>query len=84
MHVTVHYLAQLKRLAGVAEERLEVPVGATLAHAIQQLAAAHGADFRSIVLGPSLLIFVNDAQVTSSATLSDGDRITLLTPMAGG
>lgn len=90
MQITVHYLAQLKRLAAVASENIDVPTGCTLSQLLTRLAEGRDSGFRNIVLDadgaphPSLLIFLNDHQTTGSPTFREGDRITLLTPMAGG
>lgn len=89
MRVKVHYMAQLRRAAGIAEESLEVKEGVTVAGLLEQIAATRESA-RPVLLGPdtkphkSLLLFVNDEQATGERTLREGDVITLLTPMAGG
>jgi molybdopterin converting factor small subunit len=92
MFITIHYLAQLKRLAGQGSERLELEEACTLAEALARVARLHGPDFAAVVTGqggtpqPSLLVFVGGEQVRDLGghQLKDGDEITLLTPMAGG
>ncbi len=90
--VTVRYLAQLKRVAGVGLESLEAPADCRLPGLLEQLCRRHPAAFRAMILDqcgqpqPSLLLFVGDEQVRGSEErpLHDGDCVTLLTPMAGG
>lgn len=90
MHVTVNYLAQVKRAAGVSGERVAIPANCTLAQLILQLACQHEAAFRAMVLDftgqpqTALLYAVGDSQADLSHALSDGDVVTILAPMAGG
>lgn len=92
MRVTVEYVAQLKRLAGCAAETVEVAqTGLTVAELLEDLGELHGADFRALLLDAdnwaqkSLLIFVGDQPIEHPFhCLHDGDRLTILSPMAGG
>ncbi len=92
MKVTVHYMAQIRRAAGIASETVAMENGCNLADFLGQLAARHEPAFRNIVLDGtdkahrSLLIFIGEEQVPADAIrmLTEGDVITLLTPMAGG
>ena len=90
MQVTVHYLAQFRRTAGCASERLDVNLGVTVCELFHRLAEIHGGAFRTLLLGencrphPSLLIFVGEQPAELSGLLREGDEITILTPMAGG
>ena len=90
MHVTVHYLAQLKRAAGVAGETVMIEPGCTLTHLIQHLAQQHGEAFRTMALDDAgqpqrtLLYAIGDEQADLERTLRDGDVVTVLAPMAGG
>ncbi len=89
MHVTVHYLAQIKRAAGCNSELVEIQFG-TLSDLMRKLAAAHDANFRSLLLDDvgeprrSLLFFVGDNHADPGQALNDGDEISILAPMAGG
>ena len=85
MKVTVRYLAQVKRATGVAAEEVELPDTCLLRDLLAHLAERHGEPLRQL-LGPALLIFVGDEQVTSgeAVALKDGDVVTVLAPMAGG
>ena len=90
MQVTVHYLAQLRRAAGCASERLEVELDVTVCDLFHQLAEIHGDGLRTLLLDencrphPSLLVFVGEQPAEYSGVLREGDEITILTPMAGG
>jgi len=90
VHVTVNYLAQVKRAAGVSGESVAIPANCTLAQLILQLACQHEAAFRAMVLDAAgqperaLLYAVGDAQADLAQPLDDGDVVTILAPMAGG
>jgi molybdopterin converting factor small subunit len=92
MKVTVRYLAQLRDAAGRASEQVETGPEATAAQLLRRLAEAHGGRLGRLLLDaaggaqPALLIFHGDDQVgpEQALALSDGDVLTLLSPMAGG
>jgi molybdopterin converting factor small subunit len=92
MRITFHYLAQLKRFAGVAAETIDVAAGCTLPEALRLVGARHGTEFRAALLDngggarASLLFFLGNEQVRPDAArpLRDGDEVTILSPMAGG
>ena len=92
MQITVHYMAQLKRLAGVAKESIDVPTPPTLKALLSSLAERHDEALARALLDDAgrpqhaLLVFHGDEQIRDDFTraLSDGDELTLLTPMAGG
>ena len=90
MQVTVNYVAQLRRAAACASERLEVEQGLTLDAFLRKLAETRDPAFRALLLGdnglprPSLLIFVSGEPTTMADVLVEADEITILTPMAGG
>ncbi len=90
MQVTVQYLAQLRRAAGCASERLDVAPGMTVGGLLRLLAALRVESFRELLLSegdrphPSLLTFIGDQSVDAATVLSEGDELTILTPMAGG
>ena len=77
MHVEVHLHAELARLAPDSRGllTLEVPDGAQVADVLEQLAL--GAQ-RRIIVG------LNGEAARLDQQLTDGARIDLLTPMAGG
>jgi len=90
MHVSVHYMAQIKRAAGYSSERIEIPDVLPLREFLQHLANNHSAGFRTLLLDDagepqrSLLFFVGDDHADLSRSLIDGDTVTILAPMAGG
>ncbi len=92
MRVTVQYSAQARQAAGRSYEEIVLPDNATLTALLQHLAQSHGDLMRRLLLDadnnphPSVLIFVNEEQVTWSAppVLHDGDDIILLSPVSGG
>jgi molybdopterin converting factor small subunit len=90
MRVTVHYMAQMKRLAGCASEPVEIHVGSCLSDLLVHVAGRHGDAFRAILLDEaavprkSLLYFVGEEHAELTRPLNDGDAVTLLAPMAGG
>lgn len=92
MKVTVKYLAQIKRTAGVAAECVELESSCTLKQLLGHLAEAHGDPLRGLLFRgdrqgpPSLLFLVGDQQVRwdDPAPLLDGAEVTILSPMAGG
>ncbi len=89
MRVTVHYLAQVRRAVGRAEEAFDTAPDGTLADLVRFLAGEHpGA--APLLLGPdrepnkSLLFFVNDAPLAAADLLPNPATVTILAPMAGG
>lgn len=75
MRVTVHYRAQLRQAIGRPSEQLDVAIGATVGDLLKRLGERSTA---------GLLVFVNDEQADATQPLRDGDRVTVLAPMAGG
>ncbi len=89
MEVTVTFTTQLKAALGVNEKVVTLNEGATVQGAIDALAAEHPEQFGALVLSggkllPSILLSVNDAQVSIDSGVSDGDTITLLSAISGG
>lgn len=85
MKVSVRYMAQVKRAAGVAVEQVELPDACSLRDLLTRLGERHGEPLRQL-LGPALLIFVGDEQAAldEPVVLREGDVVTILSPMAGG
>jgi molybdopterin converting factor small subunit len=88
--ITVRYLGQGRRAAGRSVEEIETEAGCTTAALLRTLVERHPA-LRGLLLTetgeprPSTLLFVGDVQAEpGDRTLSDGDTMTVLTPMAGG
>ena len=92
MQVTIQYEAQARRAVGARSETIEFSESIRLNDCIRHVAEVHADPLHSILLKsdgnvqPSLLIFVNDAHVApgDDVTLSDGDTLTLMTPISGG
>ncbi len=92
--VRVEYTAQLRAVAGCAEESVEVPEGSNLTQLLQLVANRQARDVASFLLTsaqelqPSLLIALNKAVVAPrdahTVTITAGDVVTLLPPIAGG
>lgn len=84
MQVTVHYLAQLKRAAGVAREAVALDEPCTLAELLERLGEQRDEAFRALLQHRSMLYFVNDVDAATTQPLHDGDDIAILAPVAGG
>lgn len=92
MQLTIRYETLLKRAAGVASQTFEFDEASGVGAVVVQLASQTNDKIKSMLVDasgsvqPSLLIFVNDRQVTASeaVSLSEGDEITLMSPISGG
>ena len=92
MKITIEYHGQLRHLAQKESDTIEVPEGTPIPEIIRQVAAPYTDQFRVILfdssgnLLPSALVLLRDEPVNREQwpTLSDGDVLTLLPPIAGG
>ena len=92
MQVIIQYEAQARRAAGIGSETIEVADASCVSDCVRSVADTQGEELRPILVSgsgeiqPSLLIFLNDAQIvrTDDSVLSDGDTLTLMTPISGG
>ncbi len=92
MKITVQYEAQARRAAGISSETIEISDRCCVNDCVRNIADAHDEQLRMILVNsdgdvqPSLLMFLNDAQIVrnDSSMLSDGDTLTLMTPISGG
>lgn len=89
MQVTVAFTTQLKAVLGKPQHVLRVEAGTTVHDAILTLSKKYAEPFSQLVLHdgdllPSILLSLNDEQVESTAQLSDGDVLTLLSAISGG
>ena len=88
MKVTFAYFAQIRQMAGVESETVNVPEGATASRALQQV--EHGTGFRELlfdaasVLRPMILLVVNGLPVPSAQILNEGDHVQIFSPLSGG
>ena len=92
MKVTINYFGQLRLLAGKDFEDVQCDEQVELCRLLAEMASRYGDKFKAIVLnkngGPAetIIISVNGKVVykKTPCRLSDGDDVTLLTPIAGG
>lgn len=94
MQILFQFEAQLRQIAGTGERSLEITDGTSLADALDLAVPNEEQALRERILNtdgelqPSVMLFVNDAPVTSAAaselSLTDGDRVLLLPPISGG
>ncbi len=88
MKVTMIYHAQIRRRAGLPEEAVELPDGATVADAVRRApGAAAAADLLIDAAGslqPVLLAVLNGVPSAPDRALRDGDTLALFSPVAGG
>jgi len=92
MTITLKYLAQLRHVAGVGSEPVELAKPCSVKELIQRVAQRRGEPLRRWLINeagtlqPTILLFLGDVQVTGQedVELNDGDVITLLSPIAGG
>jgi molybdopterin converting factor small subunit len=95
MRVRVELSAQLAKAAGGAEHVVEVEVeevgeAASLDTVLRRLCAERGERLERVLLDaggrlrPGVLVFINDVQAATAATLKDGDVVALLAAIAGG
>jgi len=90
MKIHVTYMSQLRRLAGRSSEEIVLDEGGRLADLLRRIVETRGPDFRAVAFDAdgephlSLLAFRSEEQISADVVLADGDRVTLLTPMAGG
>lgn len=88
MNVTVEYTAQLRRQAGTASDQCALADGASLDDLAAAIANQRPAIASAVVsdgrLAGDLQVFVGGKQAPRDTTLSDGDRVLLLSPISGG
>jgi len=83
--VAIRFLSALRDRAGVGEERLRLPWGATLRTVAEHLAQRHGLQ----VPAPAIMATLNgrgwsQADQGLDTPLQDGDVIHLFPPVSGG
>lgn len=79
----VRYFAGARAAAGVAEERLALPAGATVADALTAIVDRHG-DALSKVLTASSFLLDGVAVRDRTIPLREGIGLDVLPPFAGG
>ena len=81
MHIHVETFAALADELGHAALSLELPDGATVADALDEIARLHPA---VATWRPRLATAVNLSYVKSSHVLREGDTLALIPPVSGG
>ena len=91
MNVPLTSFGQLRDLAGVAEETLEVDAGTTVASVLSSVASARGEGLRRLLMSgesvaPTILVALDEVQVTDAAAtqITDGALLVVMAPMSGG
>jgi len=83
-------MAQLRVRMGCREESFELDNGSDLTGLLKVIAGKHGDEAHALLFGDddapavTLLCFVASEQVEWDKALSDGDVVTLMTPISGG
>ncbi len=76
MHVSVRLFAVLRERAGAGEIELDLPEGASVGDALEQV--------RALTDGVPVVMAVNHEYADASAQLSCGDELALIPPVSGG
>ncbi len=92
MDVQIEYVAQMRDAAGTAAETVAFGGPATVQDVVRDAARRHGGRLAQLLLDehdalqPSAIVFVGDEQIEwdNVQPVSDGTRITVLAPLAGG
>jgi MoaD family protein len=92
MRIQMQYFAQVRQAAGRDEESLGLPDATHIRGLLAFLADRHGAAFRALVLDaagdsrPGIIVLLNAQPVPRGELqpLSDGDRVAIFSPVAGG
>ena len=80
--VGVRYFAGAAAAAGVEEEDVELPAGATLADLVARVGASRGADLRRVLAACTFL--VDGVGAGAGDALTTGTVVDVLPPFAGG
>jgi sulfur-carrier protein len=80
--VTVRYFAGARAAAGITEESVSLPAGATVARLVDLLVDRHGTDLARVLVACSFL--VDEVAGGPERPLRDGIRVDVLPPFAGG
>lgn len=81
--VNVRYFAGAKAAAGVAEERVQVPAGSTVAEVLDLLRSRHGQELERVLAACSFLVD-GVAVKAPDLRLVDAVELDVLPPFAGG
>ncbi|ALG06012.1 molybdopterin converting factor small subunit [Kibdelosporangium phytohabitans] len=81
--IQVRYFAGARAAAGIQEEHIALPAGATVADAAKAVAERHGDKLSGVLTACSFLLD-GIAVRSHAARLSDGTQLDVLPPFAGG
>ena len=81
MQIRIRYFASLREAAGLAEEALELPDGATVAQA-RSLLTERRPPLAKLL--PACAAAVNRSYVQAEAPLSEGAELAFIPPLGGG
>lgn len=81
LRCTVLFFAQARDLAGRDRWQLEVPAGATVSEALDQVLRAHP---RLAVLRGQLAIAMDDRYASDATVIRDGCVLAIIPPVSGG
>lgn len=81
MRVRIRYFASLREAAGLADEALDLPEGASVGQARALLAERRPA--LAAPLAPCMAA-INQRYVAADAPLADGDELVFIPPLGGG
>ena len=87
MQVMFSSNGKLRQLIGSVRVRMEVPPETRVVDVLENVAERYGAKARTLILGErsGVLVLVNDEMIEQNTiSVSDGDEVTVLLPMAGG
>ncbi len=81
IQIRMRYFASLREIAGVREETLSVPEGASVADARALLLARHPRLENALARA---VCAINHAYVSPETALKDGDEVVFIPPVGGG
>jgi sulfur-carrier protein len=80
--VAVRFFAGARAAAGVAEDKIELPDGATVATLVTLLVEDHGPGLARVLAASTFLL--DEVAGGAERTLYDGAQVDVLPPFAGG
>jgi MoaD family protein len=89
MHVTVEFFGPAREAAGTARLDIDCEESCTALDLVARLASERGGRLAHLLLtngglAPSVLVAVNNREITGPTPLENGDEITVIPPVSGG
>jgi molybdopterin converting factor small subunit len=92
MNITLDISAQIRSHCKIQDHRFNIESPCTIQQFIHQLIDTYGDSLQSFIfdsnknLKPIILLSINDKQVSwqNNPTLEEGNRVSILSPIAGG